>query len=189
MEELKQYLAGFGATIKTWIVFTSIDRLPWATRSWWLLKQAGWENVSILGEHELNNMQSSNTKLATTLDVETALATKQCLLIDVRPPSDFNGTSKQAKGPMGHIPDSINIPIYDLLDKRGELASQEILEQVLAGIIDDHRPIITTCGGGIAATTLAFALALFGRTDVSVYDGSMVAWVYDKNRPVNSQLN
>ena len=35
---------------------------------------------------------------------------------------------------------------------------------------------MTYCGGGIAATTVAFTLSLLGRDDVRVYDGSLNAW-------------
>ena len=46
-------------------------------------------------------------------------------------------------------------------------------------------PIVTYCGGGIAATSDAFVLtALLGRTDVSVYDGSLSEWLLDPNRPL-----
>ena len=47
------------------------------------------------------------------------------------------------------------------------------------------RPIITYCGGGIAATSDAFVLTeLLGRSDVSVYDGSLSEWVQSDDRPL-----
>ena len=44
--------------------------------------------------------------------------------------------------------------------------------------------IVTYCGGGIAATGDAFVLALLGRDDVAVYDGSMVEWISDPDAPL-----
>jgi thiosulfate/3-mercaptopyruvate sulfurtransferase len=44
--------------------------------------------------------------------------------------------------------------------------------------------IITYCGGGIAATGVAFALALCGRDDVAVYDGSLGEWCADPALPM-----
>jgi len=41
---------------------------------------------------------------------------------------------------------------------------------------DLDRPIIATCGSGVTAALDAFALALLGRGDVSVYDGSWAEW-------------
>jgi thiosulfate/3-mercaptopyruvate sulfurtransferase len=44
--------------------------------------------------------------------------------------------------------------------------------------------VVTYCTGGIGATALAFALALLGRDDVAVYDGSMLEWTADSSLPV-----
>jgi thiosulfate/3-mercaptopyruvate sulfurtransferase len=52
-----------------------------------------------------------------------------------------------------------------------------------AGVNGD-RPVVTYCGGGIAATTDAFALSLLGRDDVQVYDGSLAEWANDPARPM-----
>ncbi len=40
------------------------------------------------------------------------------------------------------------------------------------------------CGGGIAATVDAFALALLGHEQVLVYDGSLAEWVADPSLPM-----
>ena len=43
---------------------------------------------------------------------------------------------------------------------------------------------MTYCGGGIAAAFDAFALALLGRDDALVYDGSLVDWTSDPGLPL-----
>ena len=44
--------------------------------------------------------------------------------------------------------------------------------------------VISYCGGGIAATTDAFALAMLGKENVSVYDASLQEWSADPNLPM-----
>ncbi len=52
------------------------------------------------------------------------------------------------------------------------------------GLLDPATAPVTYCGGGVAATALAHALALVGRDDVAVYDGSLSAWTADSTLPL-----
>ena len=42
--------------------------------------------------------------------------------------------------------------------------------------VDLSRPIVTTCGSGVTASTLMLALKLAGARDVAVYDGAWAEW-------------
>ena len=42
--------------------------------------------------------------------------------------------------------------------------------------LDLSQPIITSCGSGITASTLALALKLAEADDVAIYDGSWTEW-------------
>ena len=42
--------------------------------------------------------------------------------------------------------------------------------------VDLDKPLITSCGSGITAVTLALALQQAGAKDVAVYDGSWSEW-------------
>ncbi len=53
-----------------------------------------------------------------------------------------------------------------------------------AGVLDPKVHPVTYCGGGIAAAGLAHALAVAGRSDVAVYDGSLNAWTADESLPL-----
>jgi thiosulfate/3-mercaptopyruvate sulfurtransferase len=44
--------------------------------------------------------------------------------------------------------------------------------------------VITYCGGGIAASTTAMFLVLFGHPHVSLYDASLSEWAIDQNLPM-----
>jgi thiosulfate/3-mercaptopyruvate sulfurtransferase len=44
--------------------------------------------------------------------------------------------------------------------------------------------VIAYCGGGISATVDLFALALLGRDEARLYDGSLTEWTRDETLPV-----
>jgi thiosulfate/3-mercaptopyruvate sulfurtransferase len=50
--------------------------------------------------------------------------------------------------------------------------------------VNDGRPVIVYCGGGIAATATAFALERAGWSEVKVYDNSLLEWSADPERPM-----
>jgi thiosulfate/3-mercaptopyruvate sulfurtransferase len=55
----------------------------------------------------------------------------------------------------------------------------------LAGL-DEPDAIIPYCGGGIAASTVFFALKLLGHDNVRLYDGSLLEWSRDPARPMET---
>ena len=76
--------------------------------------------------------------------------------------------------------------MYALVDQdTGVFASADALRAHFeqAGVLSAEN-VITYCGGGIAATVDAFALALLGHTNVAVYDGSLLEWVADASLPM-----
>ncbi|MFW6085353.1 MAG: rhodanese-like domain-containing protein, partial [Gemmatimonadota bacterium] len=44
--------------------------------------------------------------------------------------------------------------------------------------------VITYCTAGIASSCVAFAMALMGHEDVSIYDGSLLDWAADPALPM-----
>jgi thiosulfate/3-mercaptopyruvate sulfurtransferase len=50
----------------------------------------------------------------------------------------------------------------------------------------DREQVISYCGGGITATATAFGLALIGRPDTLVYDGSLHEWAPDQTLPMET---
>ena len=45
------------------------------------------------------------------------------------------------------------------------------------------RPVIASCGSGMTACVLLFALHLIGKHDVALYDGSWAEWGLDPETP------
>ncbi len=183
-KELAVYLAAFGVNENTWIVFTCLDSLPWAARAWWILRLNGWHNVSLLGKDEDLAGIDEAPACVRTVDVEKALRNEDFLVVDVRNPEDYNGTNKTFVQVSGHIPGTVNVPIAQFFDSDGYLLPSNELCSKLGPLLGDGRHIIAMCGGGIGASMLAFLAVLCGKKEVSVYDGSMHAWVKDPSRPV-----
>ena len=63
----------------------------------------------------------------------------------------------------------------------------ERLRARLSGVAAAERPVITYCGAGIAASSAAFALALLGHENVSIYDGSLSEWSADPTLPMETE--
>ena len=64
-----------------------------------------------------------------------------------------------------------------LLSDNGRVRPAEELRKIFAETgIDLENPIITTCGSGVTASTLALALEIAGAKSVAVYDGSWAEW-------------
>lgn len=98
----------------------------------------------------------------------------------------FYGAGGQVYGRPGRIPGSINVPAGTLIDaESGCFRPVEDLATIfaLAGL-QDPEIIIPYCGGGIAASTVYFALRLLGHENVRLYDGSLLEWTRDPGRPM-----
>ena len=86
----------------------------------------------------------------------------------------------------GRIKGSVNVYAADLanpVDRTFKPAHELRAYFEDAGVLDSER-VITYCGGGISATTDAFALLLLGHENVAVYDGSMTEWGRDPDLPM-----
>lgn len=120
-------------------------------------------------------------------DVVAALGRAEICLINALNADSHQG-KVQSYRRTGHIPGSVNVPALGLIDPATKkFAPAETLRAQLGavGAIDAPR-VIAYCGGGISATTDAFALELLGHTNVAIYDGSMSEWAADDALPIET---
>jgi len=78
------------------------------------------------------------------------------LVLDVRGPDEF-------AGPLGHVPEALNIPLPDLRRRMGEVTGAS-------------RGVVTVCLTDRRSAAAAAQLRAAGLSDVAVLRGGMRAW-------------
>jgi thiosulfate/3-mercaptopyruvate sulfurtransferase len=179
-----------------------------AGRAWWMLRLFGHPEVAIL-DGGLPKWRADGRPLSTvvpspsprrfTARLDPALLRDKAALlrnlatgaeqvVDARAAARFDGSAAEPRPALrrGHIPGSRNLPYEWLTDPATrQLRSAEAIEALFreAGV-DLDRPIVTSCGSGVTACALAFALYLVGRPGAAVYDGSWSEWGLPGDTPV-----
>jgi thiosulfate/3-mercaptopyruvate sulfurtransferase len=99
-------------------------------------------------------------------------------IADARPAPRFKAEVPEPRAGLrsGHIPGSVNVPVSSLTVNGTMRPISELKALFDEQHLDLSQPIITSCGSGITASSLALALELSGATQVAVYDGSWTEW-------------
>jgi thiosulfate/3-mercaptopyruvate sulfurtransferase len=101
-------------------------------------------------------------------------------IVDARSAGRFSGKDLEPDKtiPSGHMPGSTNLPWTLLVNKLdGTMLPNESIKEALSNhCIDINEPIIASCGSGVTACVILFALHLIGKEDISLYDGSWSEW-------------
>ena len=114
----------------------------------------------------------------TSADVGTALRDRSAVVIDARAADRFRGEAPEPRPGVrsGHMPGSRNLPFTAVVEN-GRLAPLEKIRTALAAAgVDTAKPMITSCGSGVSAAVLAFALESVGTPAAGIYDGSWAEW-------------
>jgi thiosulfate/3-mercaptopyruvate sulfurtransferase len=103
-------------------------------------------------------------------------------VVDVRHAVRYAGGPEARPGVRpGHIPGSFSFPYTSLFEKNGCFRPAEKIRMQLTGVgIDTNAPIVSTCGSGMSAPILDFALDLLANTQHAVYNGSWTEWGAEK---------
>lgn len=178
-----------------------------AARVWWMFRVFGHARVAVLDGGigkwrreqrplEQGPVASLPGRFTARLDreairdlaaVRSNLATRQELVVDLRPAGRFTGTEPEPRPGIrsGHLPGSRNLPYTELVAADGTILPEGQLRRRLRDRgIDLSQPIVATCGSGTSACTLVLALELLGFRDVAIYDGAWTEWGGRSDTPI-----
>lgn len=205
-DQVAQRLADLGVRLGDKIVIYDDSAVKTSARAWFTLTAHGIENVAVLDgglgkwraeERPLESGTTSPTpaeptalqeagRLRFKADMLANLETKAEQVLDARAADRVYGAGIDPVhgGQNGRIPGSCNLPFGELFNADGTYKSVDELREAFrhAGI-DLDAPVTTTCGSGITASVLAFALHLLGKEDWALYDGSWSEWESDPDTP------
>jgi thiosulfate/3-mercaptopyruvate sulfurtransferase len=179
-----------------------------AARVWWTFRAFGHRDVAVLDGglpkwiaegHPVEDgpphprerhftARFNNLMVRDKEQVRANIASKREQLVDARSAARFQGAEPEPwpGRRSGHIPGSFNLPYTDLLDPASKtfLPADRIRARFEQAGVDLKKPVICSCGSGITACVLAFALHLIGSEKVAVYDGSWSEWGLPGDTPV-----
>jgi len=188
------------------IVLYDDSAVKTAARAWFMLKMFGAHDVALLdggiakwkaegrplaqGKEVLRHRHftawQDDTGVRTKADVLANLHSKAEQVVDARGAARWSGADPDPRPGIaaGHIPGSLNVPFTDLYNADGTFKDKAGLKAAFEGAgVDLSKPVTTSCGSGVTASVLLFALSLLGKEDTALYDGSWTEWGADPDTP------
>ena len=206
-ERVARWLGERGIGPQTRIVLYDGSDLRSACRAWVLLDLAGLGNIAVLDgglakwkaegrplesgmpDHAAMDRPATTVRITDIRDKAAMLANlddHREQVVDARDAGRFTGSVEDTVHglPGGHIPGARHLFFHDVLAEDGTFRDPETLRALFdkAGL-DLDRPIVTTCGSGVTASVLLFALRLLGAPQTALYDGSWSEWGADPETP------
>ncbi len=176
-----------------------------AARVWWTFKIMGHNKVSILNgglkKWRVENKPTTSDVLQpiatqgykttfepnmvkSIVEIHKHISDNDIQIVDARPAARFCGKAEEPRKGLssGHMPNGFNLPFSFLADENGCLKSRAAIKQLFEQAeLDLTKPIVTTCGSGITAANLYFALDYIDCNNLALYDGSWAEYAANIN--------
>ncbi|AUX69306.1 3-mercaptopyruvate sulfurtransferase [Porphyrobacter sp. HT-58-2] len=205
-DQLAARLALLGVRGEDAIILYDDSAIRTAARAWFMLTAMGWERVAILdgglakwrADHRPLEIGAGTSDPASPVqltgprrvrskaDMLANLDADREQVVDARSADRVYGTGTDPVHglPMGRIPGALNLPFTELFNPDGTYRSTEEIRSAFENAgLDMTRPIVASCGSGVTASVLLFALHLIGESDFALYDGSWSEWGADPDTP------
>ena len=209
-EQFAAAMGRYGVADDSQIVLYDRAGNMWAARVWWMLRAFGFDNARILdgGWYEWSQRGFAVSTdgsspppatfsatirprlIATKEDVLAAMTADRGCIVNALNGAQYRG-EVAPYGRAGHIPGSVNVPAMGaagIVDPETQTyrATDEIRRRFEEAGARREERMITYCGGGIAASSAAFAAIMAGYSDVAVYDASLSEWAADRSLPMET---
>ncbi|MES2493910.1 MAG: 3-mercaptopyruvate sulfurtransferase [Pseudomonadota bacterium] len=205
-EKLASRMAALGLGDGSRIVLYDDSLVKTSARAWFMLRMFGAHHVAILDggiakwkaegrslaagaqtqRHRHFTVWSDERQVRSKTEMLANVATHAEQVIDARGTPRFSGAVPDPRPGIaaGHIPGSLNVPYTQLYNPDGTFKDKSGLREAFqAAGVDLSRPAVSSCGSGVTACVVAFALHLVGKDDVALYDGSWSEWGADPDTP------
>ena len=206
-EQVARRLADLGYSPANKVVIYDDSDVKTSSRAWFALRRVGIASALLNGGlgkwrdegRELENgdaggtapepaqsLSGSDDLVRTKGDMLANIASGAEQVIDARDAGRFTGETVDTVHdlPGGHIPGARNLFFRDLFAEDGTFKSPTELRAAFENAgVDLDKPIVNSCGSGVTASVLLFALHLIGVDDAALYDGSWSEWGADPTTP------
>ena len=206
-EKMASRVRSFGISNTNHVIVYDNSDASTAARVWFMFKNFGHENVSILdgginkwtleGNQTTNDItvtpsghfiaKSKEENLRNLDQIMDNIDSQKEQVVDARASGRYNGTAPEPREGLksGHIPGSLNVPFNQLLNEDRTYKTNEEIKDIFENSgVDLNKPIITSCGSGVTACVLLFALDQIGHKQKALYGGSWSEWGAHPDTPV-----
>lgn len=209
-EQFATQVGAMGIGDTSHVVAYDSEGLYSAARVWWMFRCMGFERVSVLNgglkkwkaEGRAITAEASPARATAHFtarfrpelvksadDVKALIGSPTVQIVDARAANRYAGSVPEPRAGLrsGHIPSSKSVPYGMLLNADGTLKDQAGLAAVFKSAgVDPARPVVASCGSGVTAGVVAFALAQLGQDNAAVYDGSWSEWGARHDLPIET---